>query len=166
MPQVTTIIIDTIWFFLPAAVANVVPVLAAYYKWFPSLDKPIDAYKKWGGMRILGDNKTWRGLILGTLAGTLIGVLQGHGLLLGFAISFGALAGDALKSVIKRRSGINPGKSLPVIDQIDYIIGAVLAAALITRIPAEHIITAILIFGTGSAITSYFGYKMHIKRSF
>jgi len=166
MPQVFTIITDTLWFFLPAAIANITPVLAAYYKWFPSLNKPIDAHKEWGGMRILGNNKTWRGLILGTIAGTIVGVLQGHGLLLGFAISFGALTGDALKSLIKRRSGVNPGESLPVIDQIDYIIGAALGAALITRVPAEHVITAIIIFGTGSAITSYFGYKMHIKKSF
>jgi CDP-2,3-bis-(O-geranylgeranyl)-sn-glycerol synthase len=166
MLDITAIIIDTIWLYLPAAVANTVPVFAARYNWTPFLDKPIDANAKWGGIRILGDHKTWRGLVLGTVVGTLVGALQGHGLALAFALSFGALAGDAIKSLIKRRSGIPPGYNLPVLDQIDYVLGASLGAALVARVPIELFVTAIVIFGIGSAITSFIGYKLHIKKSF
>ena len=163
--DITTLLINMAWFYLPAAVANMVPVLATKYKWTEFLNKPVDAGKTWGGKRILGDNKTLRGFILGTAAGTLVGFLQGHGVLLGFALSFGALAGDSIESIIKRQSGITPGKSLPVLDQIDYVLGASLAAALVIRVPAEYFILALVVLGIGSAFTSYVGYKLKIKKS-
>jgi CDP-2,3-bis-(O-geranylgeranyl)-sn-glycerol synthase len=45
---------------------------------------------------------------------------------LGFVLSLGALTGDLLESFIKRRLNRSPGSSLPVADQIDFILGAFL----------------------------------------
>jgi len=41
-------------------------------------------------------------------------------------LSIGALTGDLIESFIKRRISRSPGSSLPVADQIDFILGAFL----------------------------------------
>jgi CDP-2,3-bis-(O-geranylgeranyl)-sn-glycerol synthase len=43
-------------------------------------------------------------------------------------LSLGALMGDLIESFIKRRINREPGKSLPIADQIDFILGAFLFA--------------------------------------
>ena len=87
---------------------------------------------------LIGNGVTWRGFIGGTIAGTITGGFLGvlgqisgitinqfcfgminpavygtatSGLLLGFLLAFGALAGDAIGSFIKRRIGIERGGS-------------------------------------------------------
>jgi CDP-2,3-bis-(O-geranylgeranyl)-sn-glycerol synthase len=41
-------------------------------------------------------------------------------------LSLGALTGDLIESFIKRRVNRSPGNPLPVADQIDFILGALL----------------------------------------
>ena len=40
-------------------------------------------------------------------------------------IPLGALLGDLTGAFIKRRLGIQPGGLLPIVDQIDFVVGAV-----------------------------------------
>jgi CDP-2,3-bis-(O-geranylgeranyl)-sn-glycerol synthase len=98
----------------------------------------------WQGKRLLGDHKTWRGLVVGVTCGVITAVIQNNfwrlesylkidffgGLadviLIGVLLSMGALVGDAMKSFIKRRLGVPSGKSLLIFDQIDYVVGAAL----------------------------------------
>jgi CDP-2,3-bis-(O-geranylgeranyl)-sn-glycerol synthase len=47
-------------------------------------------------------------------------------ILFGFLLSLGALFGDLFGAFLKRRMGFAPGELLPVVDQIDFIIGAIL----------------------------------------
>ena len=129
-------ILGLIWFFLPAYTANMAPVL---FRKLPFLVYPLDFGKTLNGKRIFGTNKTWRGLVVGTLAGTLVFYLQtlypvsfeifsysATTIWLGFYLSLGALIGDAIKSFFKRQSGIAPGKPWYVVDQIDFPLGALL----------------------------------------
>lgn len=152
------IILETIWLLLPAGVANTVPVFAAKYNWLPSLNRPISA-------GLLGPNKTWRGIAVGILFGSITGFLLGHGAIFGAALGFGALAGDAVKSFFKRLLKIAPGKPWPVFDQIDFVIGALIAASFFTALSFAHIITAVIIFSLLSLLTSGIGIRLKIKKS-
>jgi CDP-2,3-bis-(O-geranylgeranyl)-sn-glycerol synthase len=53
-------------------IANMTPVLV---KKINVLNYPIDGGKTWNSKRILGDGKTWRGLVFGTLVAGLVGYL-------------------------------------------------------------------------------------------
>src|SRR5687768_2798112 len=139
------IILETIWLLLPAGVANTVPVLAAKYNWLPALNRPLH-------VRSLGSHKTWRGLVFGIIFGSIAGFILGHGLVFGAALGFGALAGDAVKSFCKRRLNIAPGKSFPVFDQIDYVIGALVIASFFFSLTFFHIIVALIVFSGASFI--------------
>ena len=125
---------------VPAFVANMIPIVAAKLNILPSLAKPIDANKKWRGRAILGKNKTWRGLFMGIISGSLIALAQFFlpffntikmidvptTLLFGAAAGFGALFGDAIASIIKRQLDIPSGKPFIPLDQIDYILGFII----------------------------------------
>jgi len=87
--------------------------------------------------RILGDGKTYQGLIFGILAGIGTGLLQiwlsntfglpelpHHTLLSITLLASGALIGDMCKSYFKRRLGKERGEKWPIADQYDLVIGA------------------------------------------
>lgn len=135
-------ILGALWLFLPAYVANMSPVFSA--KIFRKWNTPIDfgAHHKDGG-RMLGDGKTWRGLIGGGLAGGFTalamsfvqpgfvaegldfnaGVATRWGIfMLGFMVGFLALTGDALESFAKRRTGRERGAPWIPFDQLDFVV--------------------------------------------
>jgi CDP-2,3-bis-(O-geranylgeranyl)-sn-glycerol synthase len=88
------------------------------------------------GERIFGDHKTVRGLTSGLAVGVIVGIfesfLSGTDMI-GMAIlaSAGALLGDLGGAFIKRRIGIKPGQPLPGVDQLDFVLGAVLLVSLV-----------------------------------
>ncbi len=130
------------WFFIPAYIANPAAVLFGG-------GRPVDLGRVWrDGRRVLGDGKTWRGLIGGGLSGVVIGTIQWTALLpwessplsfgpfpefLGIlaALSFGALLGDMLGSFIKRRRGLEKGQRAPFLDRYDFVLGAFLLTGLL-----------------------------------
>jgi CDP-2,3-bis-(O-geranylgeranyl)-sn-glycerol synthase len=152
--------------FLPAGVANATPPLLTHL-FGPG--RPIDAGVRWRGRPILCDHKTWQGLIGGTLAGAATALVQRRidhrsiPLSFGFAISIGALGGDLVKSFLKRRFGVAPGRTLFPLDQIDYIAGALVGAeaARAPRMPAG---TALAYFFL-HLVTSAIGFRIGVKDS-
>ena len=124
-----------LWFIFPAYCANAAPVIFGG-------GKPMDFGKKFfDGKPFLGAHKTFRGFLAGIIVGTLVGLVQTvlyeqvlfeygsqfqYSILLGFMLSLGALTGDLVESFIKRRLNRSPGNSLPVADQLDFILGAFL----------------------------------------
>jgi CDP-2,3-bis-(O-geranylgeranyl)-sn-glycerol synthase len=109
--------------------------------------KPIDGGRTLkDGRRIIGDGKTYRGLFSGIFFGTLAGCIQIWLSSKGFeilgvqmpvfgpdfpsafkvvlALACGSLFGDMFKSFFKRRLGMERGASFPLIDQLDFVIGA------------------------------------------
>lgn len=143
--------VQALWLMLPAYVANMSPVVLA--KVMPRWKAPIDGGRvRADGSRLLGAGKTWRGLIGGSILGAVVAVLQsmylrfsdrltdfgvtetGHALApvwIGFALGFGALAGDAVKSYFKRKSGRPRGAPWIGPDQLDFVIGGLLLAAIV-----------------------------------
>ena len=133
------LVIVTVWLMLPAYLANTIASIVGG-------GPPIDDGRNWNdGQRILGDGKTWRGLIGGTLGGLLVGHLQmtagadffsgyvswsSSPYLIFFLLAFGALAGDMAASFIKRRKGWERGTKSPLLDMYDFIIGALVLTGL------------------------------------
>ncbi|MDD3042795.1 MAG: CDP-2,3-bis-(O-geranylgeranyl)-sn-glycerol synthase [Methanosarcinaceae archaeon] len=132
--------ITAVWLMLPAYLPN--PFAAVF-----GGGKTIDGGRVLSdGRRILGDGKTWKGLFAGIFFGLLAGCIQiwlsGRGFeVLGlempgfgpdfgsafkvvFALSSGALFGDMFMSFFKRRLGLKRGSPLPLVDQLDFVLGA------------------------------------------
>ncbi len=141
------IIIQALWLILPAYVANGSAVLVGG-------GLPIDFGRYWkDGKRILGDGKTWRGLLLGSLLGLIAGFslvvagkyltennlnflnldyFEGYPLMIPLVVSLsiGALFGDIIESFFKRRIGKERGEDWILFDQLDFIFGALFFAFL------------------------------------
>lgn len=68
------------------------------------------------------------GFLLGSVAALAEAVLFMNYLLVfvGMIASLGALLGDLFGAFLKRRMDIPPGHLLPVVDQLDFILGALL----------------------------------------
>lgn len=112
----------------PAFVANAAPVIAASMPGLRGWKRPISP-------SLFGKNKTIRGLCAGVVTGGLVAVLldvfdvfllDTSVFWIGCLLGFGALAGDVAESFLKRRLGLAPGQALPVLDGIDYVVGALL----------------------------------------
>jgi CDP-2,3-bis-(O-geranylgeranyl)-sn-glycerol synthase len=131
--MVGSLVVGALWAMLPAYVPNNAAVLAGG-------GRPIDGGRVWGGRRVLGDGKTWRGTAAGTLAGLLVALLlnavappaeRAVGVALptfplhvGVALALGAMVGDIGASFLKRRTGRERGAAVPGLDQLDFVVGA------------------------------------------
>jgi len=172
----TMLILQALYFFLPAYLANMAPVFVA--KIFGQhFSAPLDFGKSWKGKRIFGDHKTWRGLIFGTLIGMLTAWVQSqfhtpldlvdfsvvNPLLLGGLLGFGALAGDAIKSYFKRRKNLAPGTAWVPFDQLDFVFGGLIAAAFIIKIPLLIILILLLLTPALHLLANQIGYRLGLK---
>ena len=107
--------------------------------------KPVDFGKSdKKGVRWIGDGVTWRPEI-GSYLITPIVTDVSNGILIGFLLGFGALLGDALGSFIKRRLGIGRGKPAPVLDQLDFLIVALILVSPVVELNLFFIIIAIVL---------------------
>lgn len=177
-------LIFALWFFLPAGIANAVPILAANTPVLKKYNLPLDfswSYKK---KRLFGKNKTWRGLIVGILAAIAVVYLQQlifqsynpsfldtssadylfySPLLLGILFGFGALVGDAIESFFKRQADVPAGDAWFPHDQIDYIIGGCVAVSIVARLSFFEYATVLGTWFLMHLFFSYIGYLLHLK---
>jgi CDP-2,3-bis-(O-geranylgeranyl)-sn-glycerol synthase len=171
-------VLQVLWLFVPAYLANMSPVLVQ--RWFPRLATPIDGGRTFGGKRILGDHKTWRGLLAGVVVGTAAYELQrllhgagvatplavlDHPVLPGFLMGLGAGLGDAVKSFLKRRIDIAPGASWPVFDQLDFFAGAYLLLSALYVPPILPTLACLPIVLAGSIATTAMGWALGLKEA-
>ncbi|MFT4882152.1 MAG: CDP-2,3-bis-(O-geranylgeranyl)-sn-glycerol synthase [Salinirussus sp.] len=135
--DVYVVVVTAFWAMLPAYVPNNAAVLAGG-------GRPIDGGRTLGGRRLLGDGKTWRGLLGGWVAGVTVALVlttvapDGSDLLgvdlpefpLAVALAFplGAMLGDIAASFLKRRTGRERGAPFPVVDQLDFVVVSLLVA--------------------------------------
>ncbi|MHC1635010.1 MAG: CDP-2,3-bis-(O-geranylgeranyl)-sn-glycerol synthase [Candidatus Methanospirareceae archaeon] len=168
-----------IWLMLPAYVANGSAALFGG-------KKPIDRGIFFGKHRLLGDGKTYEGLLRGFFCGFSIGIIQTRiGEWLGikpsfgtfsFAIiplsclSLGAMLGDIMGSFVKRRIGLERGAMLPIIDQLDFVFGAWLLLFLFARnwfleaFTVEILLAIVIITPFLHLSTNYIAFKMGKKK--
>ena len=143
-------IMIVLWVMGPAYIANSVAVLTGGRY-------PIDQGKiSSDGNRILGDGKTWSGLLGGTLGGIIFGILLDAGdsrmalehltgeeyekslwgsnpILVFFLLSFGALLGDMTASFYKRRQNLQRGDKFALLDMYDFIFMSLLLCFIFER---------------------------------
>ena len=172
-----------IWFGLPAWIANATPVLGGG-------GKTIDGghfYRD--GHRILGDGKTIRGFIVGIIFGSLTGL--GQMLLapvllpileqyvavtpemrsilfmqipVAVLMSIGALTGDIVGSFIKRRIDVKSGDPSPMMDQLGFIIMALIFVSPLIQPSSIFVIVLILITLGIHWFSNALGYLLGIKK--
>ena len=163
------LLLQTFYFFLPAYIANMAPVIAK--KLNLPFKKPINEKK-------LGKNKTYRGLIFGYLAALLtvylqkiyliesfdlINYSQENIFILSFLMTLGALGGDALKSYFKRKKGIQSGQPWFPFDQIDLILGAIICTLPFYKLPLIETLLILIITPFLHFATNFISYKLKIK---
>lgn len=164
-------ILFAVVFFLPAGVSNMFPVFASKLPILKNLNLPLDLGKTYKGKPIFGKNKTYRGIISGTIAGTLVAFLiyslSGEFgrtyVLAGALMSFGALLGDAVESFFKRQKGVPSGKPWFPFDQTDYIIGGLLLVLPLGIVNIVHVLWIFIIYFGLHLLSSYIGYLIKLK---
>jgi CDP-2,3-bis-(O-geranylgeranyl)-sn-glycerol synthase len=163
--DIAKLIVEALKFIFPAYCANAIPVITGG-------GRPIDFGKKFfDGKPIFGQNKTLRGFFSGLAVGTAVGLVEsaifGYHLLFGLLLSLGALFGDLTGAFAKRRLGLAPGEMLPVVDQIDFILGAILFSLLVSPpfMSSELMITVLIITPPIHVLTNFTAYKLGLKNN-
>lgn len=167
-----TLFLQITWIFLPPAFANMAPVL------FQKINFLNTSINK----KLFGDHKTYRGFFFGALLSIIIAFLQSRMsaltkrielldyqsiniIVFGLLVAIGALLADLLKSYLKRKFKIRPGKSLPILDQIDWIIGAIIVLSFYINLKIDFILYSILILGTLHFLTNIVSYHLKIRKT-
>lgn len=179
-------ILFVMWFFLPAGIANLVPVLVSKVPILRNFDYPIDFGLKFKDKPVFGSHKTWRGLIFGIIFSILVLKFQviifNHNdwfrslmaginydklpvLNLGFLFALGALGGDVIESFVKRQVNIDPGKGWFPFDQIDYILGGILTSSFVITLSFSKYSWLLIIWLILHVIFSFLAYLFKLKDS-
>ena len=163
------LIVETLYLYLPAYVANAAPVLLGG-------GKPLDGGRLWmDGRPILGGHKTFRGVFSALILGTLTGLAQAYTPQnlpidlprlppsIGLLQSVGAILGDLLNSFLKRRLGLKPGSMLPLLDQLSFILTAIALSYPLQRPPPSRIVAILLLTLLLHPLTNYIAYLIGLK---
>jgi CDP-2,3-bis-(O-geranylgeranyl)-sn-glycerol synthase len=161
--EIALIVGEALKFIFPAYCANAAPVLGGG-------GKPIDFGRNFvDGKRILGAHKTFRGFLVGLAIGSAVGVADclvfGFPWLFAVLTPLGALLGDLAGAFIKRRLNIAPGGLLPVIDQIDFVVGALVFSLPLMVIGWETAVAVLLITPPVHLFTNFLAYKLKLKKN-
>lgn len=176
-------VLGAVYFMLPAYIANLSGLAFGG-------GTPVDGGRECkDGRRLIGNGVTWKGLQNGTIIGTLVGAVLGiigtfygdlsvltgeiidlhvygsliGGLILGFLMAFGALLGDAVGSFLKRRIGLERGAPAPFMDQLDFVVGALVLSLLVVRISWSFFIIIALLSLFLHLGSNTFAYLIGIK---
>lgn len=159
--DVVTIVVEALKLIFPAYCANAAPVLVGG-------GLSLDFGKNFvDGRRIFGKNKTFRGFFFGLTIGILVGLVDvflfGYPLLFMVLSPLGALVGDLTGAFIKRRLNIPPGGLLPVVDQIDFVVGAIVFTLPLGIISWEVAVAMLIITPPIHLLTNFVAYKLKLK---
>lgn len=168
------VLLSALWLMVPAYVANPMAVVFGG-------GKPIDFGKNFfDGRRVLGDGKTYNGLVGGVACGVFIGFVQmnapvshylgEHTLSVVYALSIGALLGDLVESFVKRRLGFRRGAKFPVADQLDFVVGAFMLTYLLEPVwftahfTSVKLVMVIVATPLLHRLTNIVGYRIKLKK--
>lgn len=154
-----------IYFMAPAYAANMAP---PFIKYWTGWNRPIS--ERW-----LGNHKTVMGFAAGVVAALLMTCVQSriawagglvsyeHWIELGLRFGIGAMAGDSVKSFVKRRIGIGPGKPWVPWDQLDFVLGALVLVAPWLLLSWSDLIMVLLLSLVGHIIVTHVGHWAGIR---
>jgi CDP-2,3-bis-(O-geranylgeranyl)-sn-glycerol synthase len=160
---IATLIVEALKFIFPAYCANAVPVIAGG-------GTPMDLGKNFtDGKRVFGNNKTFRGFFFGLAIGIAVGLMEvmvfNYPLLFSVLSPLGALLGDLTAAFLKRRLGIAPGGLLPIIDQVDFVVGALLFSLPLAIIYWQLAVAVLIITPPIHLLTNFVAYKLKLKKN-
>ena len=169
-------LVEAFWLILPAYAANGLIPLARG-------KTPLDFGKQFGGRPLFGTGKTWKGSAFGIVVAVAIALLEMYmmpllpfnlspvplvlvpmGVLTGLLLGLGTVIGDLVGSFIKRRIGIERGKAAPLLDQLDFVIGAFAFLAIIHPIKLEWVVFLLIITPVIHLAANAIGYYMGDKK--
>jgi len=167
LAYIADLLIRWLTYVLPAYFANGAPVLFGG-------GRPIDGGKLFiDGKPIFGPRKTVRGFLSGVLVGAITGLILGllgllpilpDALVLGSLMGLGAMVGDLVGSFFKRRLNKAPGSPMPGLDQLDFLLGAVLFSLPYRPPELDVLICALLLTPAIHLATNYGAYKLGLKK--
>ncbi|MFX1264330.1 MAG: CDP-2,3-bis-(O-geranylgeranyl)-sn-glycerol synthase [Promethearchaeota archaeon] len=174
----------SLWLGLPAWIANAMPVIFGG-------GRPMDGGRTLqDGYRILGEGKTIRGFVVGVFLGSLTGVAQYFSapyilpvmqqfvivspdmeyvlfmtIPAAILLSTGALVGDLIGSFLKRRVNVQSGAPSPILDQLGFIVMALIFAY--PFLQPDSLYAAILILMTLGIhwLSNALGYLVGLKEN-
>ena len=176
-----------LWLLLPAYIANAVATLPR------GRGPPMDFGRLWtDGRRVLGASKTWSGFLFAGFFGMPFCLLEAWLILiappnlqlvptlaptvlaavpLAALLTFGAMAGDALGSFLKRRLGRESGTRTVLLDQMPFVlvpiaIGFALYPALFASVFFHwEAVLWLLVFTLGLHVAfNWIGFKVGLKK--
>lgn len=160
-------LLQLLYFMAPAYLANMAPPFVRYWKGW---NRPIHA-------RTLGDHKTVVGYALGVLTAVMTAGVQAaidvpSGLVdyaawpwLGLAFGVGAMTGDSLKSYFKRLRGVPPGGRWIPFDQLDFVLGALLAVMPFVELAWTDVLAILVVTLLGDIAVNRVAFRLGIKSS-
>ena len=93
-------------------------ILAGYF-FRQRFNTPIDAGRLFfDNKRILGDSKTWRGIVAAVVLTEIAAAMLGYGFETGAEVAIYAMCGDLFASFIKRRLGLASSDMALLLDQV------------------------------------------------
>jgi len=158
-------ILQLLYMMLPAYLANMAPPFVRYWRGW---NRPIS--RKWPG-----EHKTVMGFCSGLIIAVAVTFLQSkldwrggllpysRWLVLGLAFGFGAMAGDSLKSLLKRSRGIPPGHSWVPMDQLDFVVGALVLVSPWTSLGWPDVAWILAISFVGDVAINHLAYWRGIR---
>lgn len=149
--------------FVMLVLANGAPVLTARLfgrRW----SAPVDGGRLWrDGRPLLGNSKTWRGIVSGTLACGLFAFITGLGLLFGLVFGLFGLIGDMVSSFVKRRAGLASSARAVGLDQIPEALLPMCLAWLWLEIDGLIVAAVVVVFTLSNILLSPLLYRLGIR---
>lgn len=159
----TGLITSALLFIGPAYFANAAPLLLGG-------GRALDGGRTLSdGQPIFGSHKTIQGTIAGIVVGTLIGLgeslVDSRLAFAGFMIAVGAVLGDLFGAFVKRRLKVKPGRSFPILDQLDFILGSALFGYPFFEVGLVSILLVVVVTPPIHLATNYGAYRLGIKKT-
>jgi CDP-2,3-bis-(O-geranylgeranyl)-sn-glycerol synthase len=85
-------------------------------------------------------------------------------LFVGFMIALGSMVGDSAGSFVKRRLGMQSGADAPFMDQLNFIVGAIIFSFAFTRITAWMIFFMVIVTPAIHRVACIIGYRLGLKK--
>jgi len=175
-------ILACIYFYAPAALANVGAVIGRFIPIFNRIKTPIDLGIRYKGQRLVGDHKVYGSFLFGIVFGSVVGFLKytvidphfssylilhlslQQTMVLYSLMSAFALIGDLIKSILKRLLNIEPHKAWVPFDEIDHSVTSLFVASLFFPIPFKVSFTIVFVYFFLHVSANIIGYKLRIKK--
>jgi hypothetical protein len=185
--------LGTGYLLLPLLGGGIFHGLCMKFGWLAVLKRPIDGGRTLRGRRLFGANKTIRGVVaVGIGTAILLGVQaellhrlpsvravelfdysRVNGWLLGFLVGAAAMCAELPNSFVKRQLDVRPGDAargtiglvLYLVDQVDLLVGAWLAFALILDVRLVWVLWSVVIVAVVHQLLTTVTYALGMRAS-